>query len=72
MYTWTVDEVGAWLSSCRLSNADVYASVLAQHAVDGEVLWDMRRKEDWNEIGPSSPPCIMRDLRLFNRHHYLW
>jgi len=34
-----------------------------QHAIDGEVLWDMRRKEDWAMLGITAFGDVRKLLR---------
>jgi len=46
--TWSIKEVGAWLSTLSLSQD--YVPVARENNITGEVLLNMS-KEDWKEIG---------------------
>eukprot|EP01125_Pyxidicula_operculata_P020420 TRINITY_DN7536_c0_g1_i2.p1 TRINITY_DN7536_c0_g1~~TRINITY_DN7536_c0_g1_i2.p1 ORF type:complete len:177 (+),score=21.25 TRINITY_DN7536_c0_g1_i2:197-727(+) len=54
---WTPQEVASWMSRIRLSRD--YTSLIVDNAVDGEVLVDMTRTQDWRDLGIS----IFGDVR---------
>ena len=64
---WTIEETVAWVATIHLSSAIRFQKLFAEHAIDGEVLFDMRAKEDWAPMGVNAFGDVRKLLKQAKR-----